>query len=203
MIDSNVLMRRAIRWCADRSNHSVDTLWMMPTEAKLAFQDWAISVRDDMEFNQLKYFRPFDHQLKFFATGDSPRRGILAANRIGKTVSTCYETAMHLTGRYPDWWPETGKRFNKPVVAFCSGEGWEQVARVLQDELIGTKDVKIRDQIGTGAIPRECIVVDTMRCDGANILGVEIKHASGANSYLLFGNYTQEVRNLQIGRAHV
>ena len=70
MIDSNVLMRRAIRWCADRSNHSVDTLWMMPTEAKLAFQDWAISVRDDMEFNQLKYFRPFDHQLKFFATGD-------------------------------------------------------------------------------------------------------------------------------------
>ena len=197
MIDSNVLMRRAIRWCADRSNHSVDTLWMMPTEAKLAFQDWAISVRDDMEFNQLKYFRPFDHQLKFFATGDSPRRGILAANRIGKTVSTCYETAMHLTGRYPDWWPETGKRFNKPVVAFCSGEGWEQVARVLQDELIGTKDVKIRDQIGTGAIPRDCIVQDTMRCDGANILGVEIKHTSGANSYLLFGNYTQEVRNLQ------
>ena len=62
MIDSNVLMRRAIRWCADRSNHSVDTLWMMPTEAKLAFQDWAISVRDDMEFNQLKYFRPFEHQ---------------------------------------------------------------------------------------------------------------------------------------------
>jgi phage terminase large subunit-like protein len=36
-----------------------------------------------------------------------------------------------------------------------------------------------------------------MRCDGANILGVEVKHTSGANSYLLFGNYTQEVRNLQ------
>jgi phage terminase large subunit-like protein len=80
---------------------------------------------------------------------------------------------------------------------FVAGEGWEQVARVLQDELIGTKDVKIRDHIGTGAIPKDCIIQDTMRCDGANILGVEIKHVSGANSYLLFGNYTQEVRNLQ------
>jgi phage terminase large subunit-like protein len=197
LIDSNVLMRRAVRWCADKSGHSVDTLWMMPTEAKLSFQEWVITVRDDMEFNQLKYFRPFEHQIDFFKTGQKPRRGILAANRIGKTVSTCYEVAMHLTGRYPDWWPEDAKRFAKPTTWFVSGEGWEQTARVLQDELIGTKDVKIKDQIGTGAIPRECIVTDTMRCDGANILGVEIKHVSGANSYLLFGNYTQEVRNLQ------
>ena len=102
---------------------------------------------------------------------------------------------MHLTGRYPSWWK--GKKFAKPVTAFVAGEGWEQVARVLQDELIGTKDIKIKEQIGTGAIPRDCIVVDTMRCDGANVLGVEIKHISGSNSYLLFGNYTQEVRNLQ------
>jgi phage terminase large subunit-like protein len=188
-------MRRAIRYCADLSGYTVDNLWMMPTEIKLKFQDWAISVADDMLVNQLKYFRPFDHQLKFFATGHSPRRGILAANRIGKTVSTCYETAMHLTGRYPDWWE--GRRFTKPVTAFVAGEGWEQVARVLQDELIGTKDIKIREQVGTGAIPKDCIIQDTMRCDGANVLGVEIRHRSGANSYLLFGNYTQEVRNLQ------
>jgi phage terminase large subunit-like protein len=195
MIDSAVLMRRAVKWCADSSGYAIDTLWTMPTEVKLKFQDWAIEIAEDMRFNQLKYFRPFDHQRQFFATGHSPRRGILAANRIGKTVSTCYETAYHLTGLYPDWW--TGKTFNKPVVAFVAGEGWEQVARVLQDELIGTKDIKIREQVGTGAIPRSAIIQDTMRCDGANVIGVEIKHASGANSYLLFGNYTQEVRNLQ------
>ena len=195
MIDSNVLMRRAIKWCTDASGYAIDTLWMMPTEVKSKFQDWAIAVAAEMEFNQLKYFRPFQHQKDFFATGASPRRGILAANRIGKTVSTCYETAMHLTGLYPEWWQ--GKRFDKPVTAFVAGEGWEQVARVLQDELIGTKDIKIKTQIGTGAIPRDCIVTDTMRCDGANVLGVEIRHTSGANSYLLFGNYTQEVRNLQ------
>jgi phage terminase large subunit-like protein len=197
MIDSNVLMRRAVQWVCDDNNLKPDSLKMFDTYTRDKFMDLAIAVRDDMEFNQLKYFRPFEHQSKFFATGGSPRRGILAANRIGKTVSTCYETAYHLTGLYPKWWPKDGKRFSKPITVFVAGEGWEQVARVLQDELIGTKDVKIRDHIGTGAIPRDCIRVETMRCDGANILGVEIKHVSGANSYLLFGNYTQEVRNLQ------
>ena len=197
MIDSNVLMRRAVQWVCEDNNLKPDSLKMFDTYTRDKFMDLAIAVRDEMEFNQLKYFRPFEHQRKFFATGGSPRRGILAANRIGKTVSTCYETAYHLTGLYPSWWPKNAKRFIKPITVFVAGEGWEQVARVLQDELIGTKDVKIRDHIGTGAVPRDCIVQDTMRCDGANILGVEIKHISGANSYLLFGNYTQEVRNLQ------
>lgn len=195
MIDDNVLMRRAIRFVCDKHNLTPASLKMFDTYTQLKFQDLSISVADDMKYNQLKYFRPFKHQLAFFKTGLSQRRGILAANRIGKTVSTCFETAYHLTGRYPDWWE--GKRFEKPVTAFVAGEGWEQVARVLQDELIGTKDIKIREQIGTGSIPRDCIVLDTMRCDGANVIGVEIKHISGGKSYLLFGNYTQEVRNLQ------
>ena len=190
-------MRRAVQWVCEDNNLKPDSLKMFDTYTRDKFMDLAIAVRDEMEFNQLKYFRPFEHQRKFFATGGSPRRGILAANRIGKTVSTCYETAYHLTGLYPSWWPKNAKRFIKPITVFVAGEGWEQVARVLQDELIGTKDVKIRDHIGTGAVPRDCIVQDTMRCDGANILGIEIKHISGANSYLLFGNYTQEVRNLQ------
>ena len=140
--------------------------------------------------------RPFDHQRKFFANGGNcDRRGILAANRIGKTVSTCYETAYHLTGQYPDWWQ--GKRFDKPITAMVAGESWGQVALVLQAELLGTNDVKIKQQLGTGAIPRDCIVTDTLRGDGANCMGVEIRHKSGANSYLLFANYTQEVRQMQ------
>ena len=195
MIDPNVLMRRAIRYTCDEHNLKVESIGLMDTKTKNAFMELAIAVADDMKFNALKYFRPFQHQLDFFATGAHPRRGILAANRIGKTVSTCFETAYHLTGQYPEWWQ--GKRFLKPVTVFVAGEGWEQVARVLQDELIGTKDIKIKEQIGTGAIPRDCINVDTMRNDGANVIGVEIRHTSGGNSYLLFGNYTQEVRNLQ------
>ena len=197
MIDSNVLMRRAIRYVCDTNDLKTDSLRLLDTTRLAMLQDLAIDVAKDMEYNAIKYFRPFDHQIEFFKTGEYPRRGILAANRIGKTVSTCMETAYHLTGQYPAWWPQEAKRFAKPVTAFVAGEGWEQVARVLQDELIGTKDIKIRDQIGTGAIPKSCIIQDTMRCDGANVIGVEIAHVSGANSYLLFGNYTQEVRNLQ------
>jgi len=195
MLDPGVLMRRAVRWVCDQQGLRPDNLHHMPFTVRQQFEELCVSVRDDMEYNQLKYFRPFDHQQRFFATGSADRRGILAANRIGKTVSTCYETAMHLTGLYPAWWK--GKRFNRPITAMVAGEGWSQVALVLQNELLGTNDVKIRDALGTGAIPRDRIVLDTMRSDGANCIGIEIRHHSGSNSYLLFANYTQEVRQMQ------
>jgi len=197
LIDPGVLMRRAVRVACDQHNLAPDNLGGLHSEAKARFQDLCYAIQDDMRYNQLKYFKPFDHQVKFFETGHSDRRGILAANRIGKTVSTCYETACHLTGRYPAWWPATAKRFNKPVTVMVAGEGWTQVAMVLQNELLGTQDIKIQDSIGTGMIPRDCIKFDTMRNDGANCLGVEVRHSSGENSYLVFANYTQEVRQMQ------
>ena len=195
MLDSALLMRRALRYTCDQHGLAVDNLHHLPKSLLDKLQELTIATADDMRYNQLRYFRPFEHQRKFFATGKSERRGILAANRIGKTVSTCYETAMHLTGRYPDWWE--GVRHNKPITAMVAGEGWTQVAMVLQNELLGTQDIKISESIGTGAIPRDCIVFDTMRNDGANCMGVEIRHVSGSNSYLLFANYTQEVRQMQ------
>jgi len=195
MLDPALLMRRALRYVCDQHQLDPKNLHHMHFAAKQQLEELVVAVRDDMEYNALKYFRPFGHQRKFFDTYKSDRRGILAANRIGKTVSTCYETAMHLTGRYPAWWQ--GKRYDKPVNVMVAGEGWTQVALVLQNELLGSNDVKIQHNLGTGAIPRDCIVFDTMRNDGANCLGVEIKHSSGSNSYLLFANYTQEVRQMQ------
>jgi phage terminase large subunit-like protein len=195
MLDPALLMRRAIRWVCDTNHLDPKQTNRFNTFAYDRFKELCYTVQEDMRYDQLKYFRPFAHQVKFFATGSSDRRGILAANRIGKTVSTCYEVAMHLTGRYPDWWQY--KRYNKPVTVMVAGEGWDQVARVLQNELLGTQDVKIAEALGTGAIPRAAIVVDTMRNDGANCIGVEVRHISGTNSYLLFANYTQEVRQMQ------
>ena len=55
----------------------------------------------------------------------------------------------------------------------------------------------ITESLGSGAIPRTHIITETMRNDGANCIGCEVKHISGTNSYLLFANYTQEVRQLQ------
>lgn len=197
MLDPSLLMRRAVRYACDQNGLDPGNLMQLDSQTKTKFQDLAYAIQEDMKYNQLKYFRPFDHQINFFKTGASDRRGILAANRIGKTVSTCYETAMHLTGHYPEWWPDEAKRYDKPVTVMVAGEGWEQVARVLQSELLGSPDVKINDQLGTGAIPRNAIVFETMRNDGANCLGCEIRHRSGNNSYLIFANYTQEVRQMQ------
>ena len=194
MLDPAVLMRRAVRSVCDQHNLKPDSLQQFDHVTQEQFRDLSIAVSEDMQYNQLKYFRPFEHQKAFFRTA-SDRRGILAANRIGKTVSTCYETAMHLTGQYPDWWE--GHRFRKPITVMVAGEGWSQVALVLQQELLGSPDIKLRDALGTGAIPRDAIVVDTMRSDGANCIGIEIRHTSGGKSYLLFANYTQEVRQLQ------
>lgn len=194
MTDHAVLIRRALRWVLDEHNLTAEALRLMDHATQEQLQDLAMTVADDMQYNQLRYFRPFEHQKRFFVT-TTDRRGILAANRIGKTVSTCYETALHLTGLYPDWWQ--GKRFDKPITAMVAGESWGQVALVLQAELLGASDVKLKEQLGTGAIPRDCIRFETMRSDGANAMGVEIKHTSGANSYLLFANYTQEVRQMQ------
>ena len=197
MIPQELLAARSIQEACDRTGVKLDTITNLTQDQLLAFREFGDSIMEDMAYDQLSYFRPFDYQLKFFATGQSSRRGILAANRIGKTVSTCYETACHLTGRYPPWWPKSAKRFDGPITAFVAGEGWSQVALVLQNELIGSPDVKLNDRLGTGMIPRANIIFETIRSDGANCLTVEIRHVTGQKSTLIFGNYTQEVRQLQ------
>ena len=152
MLGTETLMARALRFSLDKNHVAPETYVRWPSNLQNLMQDLVIEVADDMRYNQLKYFRPFEHQLNFFATGHSERRGILAANRIGKTVSTCAETAMHLTGAYPEWW--NGYRFDKPITCMVAGEGWSQVALVLQNELLGTQDVKITENLGTGQIGR-------------------------------------------------
>jgi phage terminase large subunit-like protein len=50
-----------------------------------AMQKARTAIAKDMQFNALKWFRPFPYQLRFFETGKtSSRRGMLAANRSGK-----------------------------------------------------------------------------------------------------------------------
>jgi phage terminase large subunit-like protein len=195
MLDDTALAARALRWVCDQNSLTPEAVKLLDGYTQAKLQDLTIGIMDEMRHNQLKYFRPFAYQKQFYETGKtSDRRGILAANRVGKTVATCYELAMHLTGRYPDWWK--GRVWKKPVTAFVAGESWQQVALVLQQELMGTPDAKLVHMIGSGAIPRDSIVFETIRSDSANIIGVEIRHVNGI-SRLIFGNYTQEVRNMQ------
>src|ERR1700744_4932602 len=63
----------------------------------------------------------YPKHLEFFRAGLEHReRLMLAANRVGKTEGIGgYESALHLTGRYPDWWE--GRRFDRPIQAWVAG----------------------------------------------------------------------------------
>src|SRR5271154_5033168 len=58
--------------------------------------------------------------LEFFEAGARKNeRLFMAGNRVGKTEGVgAYESALHLTGRYPDWWK--GRRFSKPTRAWAA-----------------------------------------------------------------------------------
>ena len=80
MVGDDVLIARALQYAVDEYDLTVDSLKTIPGPLKNQLQDLAIEIADDMRYNQLKYFRPFEHQLKFFSTGNSERRGILVVN---------------------------------------------------------------------------------------------------------------------------
>jgi phage terminase large subunit-like protein len=77
----------------------------------------------------------------------------MAGNQLGKTVAGGFEWAMHLTGRYPDWWK--GRTFAEPVRMWCAGVTGESTRDNPQRILVGPPQQK--EQWGTGSIPKDAI----------------------------------------------
>src|SRR5262245_33118653 len=72
------------------------------------------------ERNRLLTYRPYLKQADFHAAGAKyDERLFMAGNQLGKTLAGGFEWAMHLTGRYPDWWQ--GRVFEGPVRLWASG----------------------------------------------------------------------------------
>lgn len=113
----------------------------------------------------------------------------MAGNRVGKTVAGGFEAALHLTGRYPDWWE--GKRFDRPVIVMCAGDTGQTTRDILQTKLLG--GLFTTDDWGTGIIPGECLDKRPQIKQGiANAYeGVQVKHVSGGYSDLKFRSYDQ------------
>ena len=74
----------------------------------------------------------------------------MAGNQLGKTLSAGAEMAMHLTGRYPDWWK--GKVFDKGIMTWCAGVTGESTRDNPQRILYGDLG-----RAGTGMIPKSAI----------------------------------------------
>src|SRR5690349_12204088 len=64
----------------------------------------------------------YQKHVEFFAAGAKHNERLaIAANRVGKSEGIgAYETTLHLTGLYPDWWP--GRRFDHPVDWWAAGK---------------------------------------------------------------------------------
>jgi hypothetical protein len=70
--------------------------------------------------NCLTNYRPYRKQHDFHAAGAThDERLFMAGNQLGKTLAGGMEWAMHLTGRYPDWW--CGHTFKEPVKFWAAG----------------------------------------------------------------------------------
>lgn len=106
------------------------------------------------KYRALDFYAPYEKQMLFHnASVDCTERYFMAANRGGKSFSGSRELAMHLTGRYPDWW--TGRRFTRPIQAWAANKTGGDTRDVAQENLLGVwSDISSR---GSGAIPKECI----------------------------------------------
>jgi len=137
--------------------------------------------------NRLKFYAPYRKQREFHAAGkDKRERLLMAANRFGKTQCGAAELAIHLTGKYPDWW--IGKRFDRPVKAWAAGVTGESTRDVVQDKLLGPP--QRQEEWGTGFIPKTDIADSSMARGIADAIDtVSVAHVAGGFSTLQFKSY--------------
>ncbi len=146
--------------------------------------------------NRLGNYKPYPYQLNFHnAIGhetDSPakQRFLMAANGVGKTKSAAFETAIHATGRYPDWWK--GTRFHTAVEIIVGAKTNDAAVKVVQKELFG--DVMDKKSLGTGAIPKDCLNTQFKMKPGipGAISEALVKHVSGRWSKIAIMSYDQK-----------
>jgi phage terminase large subunit-like protein len=115
---------------------------------------------------------------------------LMAANQVGKTLCGSMEWAIHLTGRYPDWWQ--GKRFDGPVRMWAAGETRASTRDTVQKRLLG--EAEKEEEWGTGAIPHDALIFDKIRRSAGTANAVDslvVRHVSGGTSTLLFKSYEQ------------
>ena len=134
--------------------------------------------------NRLIDYRPYPKQLEFHRAGlDYRERLLMAGNQLGKTLAAGMETAMHLTGEYPEGWP--GRHWGRPVVGWAAGVTGESTRDNPQRILLGRTGA-----LGTGAIPKDRII-DTSASRGLAdaVDTIQVRHSTGGTSTLQLKSY--------------
>ncbi|WP_263493686.1 terminase large subunit domain-containing protein [Mesorhizobium sp. BR1-1-6] len=129
--------------------------------------------------NRLQNYKPYRKQAEFHAAGAVHReRLFMAGNQLGKTIAGGAEWAIHLTGRYPDWWQ--GKVFDSAVRMWAAGVTGESTRDNPQRVLVGPPQQQ--SAWGTGMIPGDAIV-DTIMSRGvpSSLDAVVVRHGGGGD----------------------
>jgi phage terminase large subunit-like protein len=99
----------------------------------------------------------------------------MAGNQLGKTVAGGAEWAMHLTGRYPDWWE--GASFNQAPLLWAGSVTGESTRDNPQRILVGPPAKE--EEWGTGFIPADCIRDRTRAVGVPNLLDTVVVRWGG------------------------
>ncbi len=156
---------------------AVDLSWIdrLPAEQQAALLASAQSI---LNRTKLLDYRAYPRQREFHRAGADPKvreRLLKAGNQLGKTWSAGFETAMHLTGRYPDWWD--GAVFPHQVACWAAGVTGEVTRDTVQRVLCGRAN-----EIGTGAIPADAIKDKAMKRGVADAIDtLVIRHGGGGD----------------------
>jgi phage terminase large subunit-like protein len=128
--------------------------------------------------------------IEFFRAGAQyNQRLFMAANRVGKTVAGAFETACHLTGRYPSWWE--GRHFERATDGWACGTTSQTTRDVVESVLLG--------KFGNpGMIPVEAILRTAAgRSISGSVETAWVRHVSGKDSKLGFKTYEQGRRSFE------
>ena len=172
-----------------------EMLLQLDTDAQETVIRQIAEIRDYVRFNKLHFHKPSKFQEKFVAAGKEYKtRFLRAGNRCGKTYGTAAEFATHITGEYPaDWQGEIVKGSGHTF--WVIGITLDSARRVIQKELFGTNDCTDKELVGTGMIPKRCIIRDRGWVpDGKLIRECLIQHKDGGvNTLMFFGSENEAV----------
>lgn len=141
----------------------------------------------------------YPKHLEFFKAGAKHRfRMLSGGNGSGKSFSMAYELSLHATGLYPDWWQ--GKRAKKPQTIWIVAESAALYRDSLQKLLFGNPG----EEVGTGLIPKDCIVSTGAMPGVTGAIGSAlIKHASGHVVSIVLKTFDMRRENLQAANVDV
>jgi phage terminase large subunit-like protein len=175
----------------------------LPPEARAQLVKLTEAYEESIRTHRLRQFFPdegplrrelYPKHMEFFKAGATYReRCFMAANRIGKTEGAGgFETTLHCTGLYPDWWE--GRRFRDATAGYACGKTNETTRDIVQGKLFG----KVRHEdnrkvfSGTGLVPARLIGPVTWKQGVTDLADtVLVKHRSSHWSEVSLKSYAQ------------